>query len=230
MYIEETGQGDGDIKITVEGDEYTAEANYDFDGDGIDETVLVMNDDGHFAYVDEDSDGRADLVQTLNSDGVVTEQARYEDGSGDWVSEDPGPPHGPPGQQGDGSMVIETAEGEMRVGPATEDTDADGRADTAIVETEDGSVLATDIDGDGSADQMVRVNDRGEVVTTHHTGDGEWTVVEEGASGGRSVQASTFVGSDDATWSFDVDPGETCGTDGKSDAGPSGLDSDSRWE
>lgn len=52
MYIEETGANDGDIKISVEGEEYTAEANFDLDGDGVDETVAVMADDGYVGYVE----------------------------------------------------------------------------------------------------------------------------------------------------------------------------------
>lgn len=59
MYVEDTGAGDGDIRVTVEGEEYTAEANYDLDGDGIDETVTVMTDDGFVAYTDQDADRKS---------------------------------------------------------------------------------------------------------------------------------------------------------------------------
>lgn len=89
MYIEETGAGDGDIKVTVEGEEYTAEANYDLDGDGVDETVAVLTDDGYVAYIDENADGQADLMQSINADGVVVEQARFDAGTGKWTGEAP---------------------------------------------------------------------------------------------------------------------------------------------
>lgn len=83
MYIEETGANDGDIKISVEGEEYTAEANFDLDGDGVDETVAVMADDGYVGYVDENADGAADVMQTVDANGQVVSQARFDAATGD---------------------------------------------------------------------------------------------------------------------------------------------------
>lgn len=209
MYIEETGAGDGDIKVTVEGAEYTAEANYDLDGDGVDDTVTIMTDDGYVAYVDEDADGRADIMRTVDAEGAVVGQARYDAASGDWVAEQPQqhPGDDDPRGHGGASMVIDAPGGEQQVGPATEDTDNDGRADTAVVTTEAGTMLVTDVDGDGSADQLVEIGNTGEVTITHHTGAGQWTVVEQGRldQQGQYTPAPHPVAgaTDDATWTFD---------------------------
>ncbi|MEU5851646.1 DUF6802 family protein [Saccharopolyspora shandongensis] len=209
MYIEETGAGDGDIKVTVEGEEYTAEANYDLDGDGIDETVAVMTDDGYVAYIDDDGDGQADVMQSINSDGVVVEQARFDAETGAWTGEAPQQHPGgadPEDQQHGRSMVIDTPQGDMQVGPATEDTNQDGIADTAVVETEaGGTMLVTDVDGDGSADQVVEISQTGDVTISHHTGDGQWTVVEQGKMTGDGQYAPNQAtgATDDAAWTFD---------------------------
>lgn len=209
LYLEDHGSGDGDIRITVEGAEYTAEANYDLDGDGVDETVAIMTDEGFIAYVDEDADGRADVMQTVNSDGVVTDQARFDADTGDWVAEQPRQHAVDPHQQDGDSMVVHTPDGARAVGPATEDTNHDGQADTAIVPTENGTMLATDVDGDGSADQLVEITDAGRVTVSQHSGDGEWTVVRHGEldSDGQFTPNSADA-TDDATWDLDPPPEE----------------------
>jgi hypothetical protein len=207
MYIEETGAGDGDIKVTVEGEEYTAEANYDLDGDGVDETVTVLTDDGFVAYIDENTDGEADVMQSIDADGVVVEQARFDPETGKWVGEAPDQHPGSTAPQDQGqSMVIDTPQGDMQVGPATEDTNSDGLADTAVVETEaGGTMLVTDVDGDGSADQVVEISQTGDVTISHHTGDGQWTVVEQGkmTDDGQYAPNPATGATDDATWTFD---------------------------
>ncbi|WP_258344327.1 DUF6802 family protein [Saccharopolyspora gregorii] len=215
MYIEETGAGDGDIKVTVEGVEYTAEANYDLDGDGVDDAVTILTEDGHVAYLDEDADGAAEVMQTVDADGTVVGQARYDAATGDWVAEQPEqhPGAADPRQRGGAPLVIDTPGGEQQIGPATEDTDNDGRPDTAVVTTEHGTMLVTDVDGDGSADQLVEIGNSGEVTITHHTGAGEWTVVEQGTldQQGQYVPAPhpAAGATDDATWTFgDPEPPE----------------------
>ena len=209
VYIEETGAGDGDIKVTVDGEEYTAEANYDLDGDGLDETVAVMTDDGYVAYIDENADGHADLMQSISNEGQVLDQARFHADTGEWTAETP---HQHPGGAGDGrpddgkQMVMDTPQGDVQVGPATEDTNSDGIADTAVVQSDNGNtVLVTDVDGDGSADQVVEITQTGDVTISHHTGDGEWTVVEQGQIGDNGQYAPNEFASatDDATWTFD---------------------------
>lgn len=241
VYIEETGAGDGDIKVTVDGEEYTAEANYDLDGDDLDETVAVMTDDGYVAYVDENADGQADLMQTITKEGQVVEQARFNADTGEWTAEEPhqNPGGAPEGHPDEGKqMVMDTPQGDVQVGPATEDTNSDGIADTAVVQSENGNtVLVTDVDGDGSADQVVEITQTGDVIISHHTGDGEWTVVEQGQIGDNGQYAPNQAASatDDATWTFDepefqpkpppaeAGPGDVCTGD------PATSAKDSTW-
>ncbi|MFC7342611.1 DUF6802 family protein [Saccharopolyspora griseoalba] len=209
MYIEETGTGDGDIKVTVGGEDYTAEANFDLDGDGMDDTVAVMTDDGYLAYIDEDHDGRADVMQTINGEGAVTRQARFHEDTGEWTGERPGQNPAPGrehAEQHDRRMVIDTPEGDKKVGMPTEDTNSDGVADTAVVEGRDGgTMMVTDLDGDGSADQVVEISTSGDVTISHHTGEGQWTVVEQGKIDDRGGYAPdpNAAATDDATWTFE---------------------------
>jgi len=203
VYLEDHGAGDGDITITVEGAEYTTEANYDLDGDGVDDTVAIMTDEGFLAYVDEDADGRADVLQHVNSDGVVTDQARFSPDSGAWVPEQPQQHDNDLRPNGD-SMVVDTPDGKRAVGPATEDTNNDGRPDTAIVPTANGTMLATDSDGDGTADQLVEITADGAVTVSQHSGGGEWTVLQQGELDSEGqFTASGADSTDDATWRFD---------------------------
>lgn len=212
MYLEEQGSGDGDITIPVDGAEYTAEANRDLDGDGVDEAVTIMTDDGFVAYVDSDADGRADVMRHVDTDGVVTGQARFDTASGTWVAEAPEQHTGDPRPSGE-SMVLRTPDGPHEIGPATEDTDHDGRPDTAIVATENGTMLATDVDGDGRADQLVRITEDGAVTVSQHTGEGEWTVVDRGRLDEQGSFSSDGAGlTEDAAWDFGPPPG---GDDGR---------------
>lgn len=215
MYVEDTGTGDGDIQVTVEGEEYIAEANYDLDGNGIDETAAVMTEDGFVAYTDEDADGAADIVRTIDSEGNVVSQARYEESRGHWVSEQPQQQlqqqpvaDHPRGQAEAATMTVDTPQGDRQVGPPTEDTDNDGRPDTAIVRTGSGRMMVTDVDGNGTADQVVEVSDTGEVTVAHHTGGGHWAVVEEGRAGqeGGYVPNSVVSGTEDAAWEVEQEP------------------------
>ncbi len=235
MYVEDTGAGDGDIQVTVAGEQYAAEANYDLDGNGVDETVAVMTDDGYFAYTDVDADGAADVWRTVDEHGTVVGQARYDETTGEWIAEQPNRP--PAGESADDpdarAMVVDTPQGDREVGPPTEDTDNDGTPDTAIVDTGSGQMMVTDVDGDGSADQTVEVSDTGRVTVSHHTGDGEWTVVERGRIGGdgRYTPDGEPSATGDAAWEPGRDPGgrEQQGT--WADWAGSGAlgDSDSLW-
>ncbi|MEJ2862728.1 DUF6802 family protein [Actinomycetospora flava] len=51
------------------------------------------------------------------------------------------------------------------LGPATVDTDADGRPDTAVASEPDALVLGTDLDGDARVDVLTRVHDDGSTTT-----------------------------------------------------------------
>lgn len=188
MYIDETGTTDGELKVTVGDEEYTAEANYDLDQDGVEESAVVETDDGgHLAFSDTDGDGDADLMTSFDAEGEVTGQAEFDEDSGDWVAVDP---------DDDGrdqrtntnagrSIVVDVEDGtDQDVGPATEDTDGDGRADTAVVTDEEGDTwLFTDSDGDGRADLATEITGDGEVTVSRHTGEDEWTEVEHGRIG-----------------------------------------------
>lgn len=208
MYVEDTGAGDGDVRITVDGEEYTAEANYDLDGNGVDETVSVMIDDGFMAYTDEDADGDADVMRTLDQRGNVLGQARFDEAAGQWVEERPDSSLAPDdsADSNEESMVLDTPQGDRRIGPPTEDTNNDGKADTAILDTDSGQMMVTDVDGDGSADQVVEIGDSGEVTVAKHTGDGEWTVVEQGGVDGQHRSAGSAEGgrsaTEDSLWDF----------------------------
>lgn len=205
MYIEDTADGDSDITITVNGEEYTSEANHDLDGDGVDDAVAVLTENGHLTYVDEDGDGEADLMQSVDQHGTVLEQARYRAETGDWVGEPPDRQSAPDDADGE-SLVLRTPDGERYIGPPTEDTDGDGVPDTAVVSNDEGTVLVTDADGDGIADQVVRISDSGTVLIDKRTAGGEWQQVEQGGLGQDGEYRPTAAATDDASWTFD-DPG-----------------------
>lgn len=118
-----------------------------------------------------------------------------------------------------GSLLLDTPQGVRDVGPATEDTNGNGRPDTAVVDEGRGMLLVTDMDGDAAADQTVRVEDTGGVTVSRHTGPGQWTVVEQrgvgqGAAQGAGQDAPDAAGepvpaggsapssSDDAAWAL----------------------------
>jgi len=108
VYIEEPG---ADLTVTVEGQEYHAEASADIDSDGLDDTAVVETDDGAIAFTDTDADGQADLMTQLDADGDVVGQARFDEATGDWVHlDDPRDPG---------------VRGEVEVGAPTDDTDGD---------------------------------------------------------------------------------------------------------
>ncbi len=195
MYIEETGAADdpighgdiangdianGDIQIDGPDGPYSAEANHDFDGDGVEEAARVTTEHGFTDYVDEDHDGRADLVRTSDHGGAVLDESRFDPAAGRWLPEEPAPApplaaSAPPAP----SLVIDTPQGNRDIGPATEDTNGNGRPDTAVVDESRGMLLATDMDGDASADQVARIEDTGAVTVSRHVGPGQWAVVEQ---------------------------------------------------
>lgn len=54
-------------------------------------------------------------------------------------------------------LLVAAPDGPHALGPATVDSDADGRADTAVVAGPDALELGTDVDGDGRVDVLTRV-------------------------------------------------------------------------
>jgi hypothetical protein len=78
-------------------------------------------------------------------------------------------------------ITVDTADGGHDIGPATIDTNDDGRPDTAVVHAANGdTVLYTDSQGDGQADVATEFTPDGQVVIADDTGHGQWTEVEHG--------------------------------------------------
>ncbi|ASO23103.1 hypothetical protein FHR81_003765 [Actinoalloteichus hoggarensis] len=205
MYIEDAGGSadttattDTELKVTVDGEEYTAEADYDMNGDGINDSIVIESDEGYAVFTDVDGDGDADLLVKLDENGEATSAAGYDESTGDWVSTDLDDAIGGTGvdevgdqhQTGDDSdvltgdgapMIVETPHGPVEAGPPTEDLDGDGVPDTATIVGEDGTILVvSDVNGDGEADLIAEFRADGTVVVSEHTGDGEWIVTESG--------------------------------------------------
>lgn len=177
-------EGGTDLTVHVDGEEYQAEATVDADGDGIDDTATITGPDGGTqAFTDTDADGVADELTFFDPRGEQTGRAVYDPATGDWVGVEPGEPEPDTraigGQQGD--IVVETPSGDRNLGPATNDTDFDGRNDSVVVSDEDRSVIFTDVDDDGIADVATQINNEGEVAVAEHRGDGEWTTVSTGS-------------------------------------------------
>ena len=190
MYVED--KAGTDITVTVEDDEYNAEAAVDADSDGVDETAVLQRDDGSaLAFSDTDGDGQADLMTQLDATGEVTGQAEYDAGTGDWVGV----------EQSIEQISVDTPDGEVAAGPATHDTDGDGVNDSVVVVGDGGgATILTDIDGDGGADVATEISAKGEVTVAEYVGDGEWTVVERGRIDGEGSYQSTDARADDCGW------------------------------
>lgn len=192
-----TGTSD-ELTVTVEGEEYSADINFDIDEDGVNDTAVIEHADGSGqAFVDNDGDGEADEYIALDAEGEVVAHATYDEASGDWVSVEPGAT----GDSADdetqtgagGTITADLPEGDVEVGPATVDTDHDGVNDTAVVQDSDGSTIAfTDEDGDGEADIAVMIDSSGESTVYEHTGDGEWTETGGTVPGGDSAWGGGF--------------------------------------
>ncbi|NIJ15050.1 hypothetical protein FHU38_005458 [Saccharomonospora amisosensis] len=195
MWVDESGATDAtdatgtseELTVTVEGEEYSADINFDIDDDGVNDTAVIEHADGSGqAFVDNDGDGAADEYIALDANGDLVAHATYDEASGDWVSVEPGG-SGDSGESqtgAGGTITADLPEGDVEVGPATVDTDHDGVNDTAVVEDSDGTTMAfTDEDGDGQADIAVMIDADGGSTVYEHTGDGEWTETDGSAPG-----------------------------------------------
>ncbi|AXB46340.1 DUF6802 family protein [Amycolatopsis albispora] len=213
MWVDESGGTDTtdtaaaeEMTVTVDGEEYTADVNFDMNEDGVNDTATIETEDGGVqAFVDTDADGDADEFIELDAQGEVVSHAAYDEASGDWVDISSGGSTGDdtdPGTQtgSEGGITADLPEGEVEVGPATVDTDNDGVNDTAIVEDSSGNTIGfTDVDGDGEADLAVVIDSSGASTTYEHTGDGEWT--ETGSS--NAVGEPAAASASDAAWGGD---------------------------
>lgn len=218
---------DGQLTVTVDGEDYHGAPTEDMNQDGSNETILQKTEYGYDQFSDSDGDGQADLYVERDESGKVVSAAEFDPATGDWHAVDPetGEPTGGGGSedtdtsggdtQGGGDMTVDTRDGETNVGAPTIDSDGDGTKDTAVVKGADGSTaIYTDSNGDGQADLEQKIDAQGNVVISQHTGDGEWREVERGRidekgeyvpSGGAGAGASS-----DQLWGG----GETTGTEG----------------
>ncbi|MGW5051177.1 hypothetical protein [Actinokineospora sp. NPDC004072] len=217
-----TGAQD-ELTVEVGGEEYEVTENYDYDQDGHNDSAVVQTEDGYMAFHDTDGDGTADTMVELDADGNVTGAAEYDESTGEWTAADPNAVEAPSGDGADDagqgapstgdddptqttettgsgdSMVVDTADGDMEVGPAQYDSDGDGTNDTAVVTDEQGNTYAfVDTDGDGQADEAVVIEADGDVTVAQHTGEDEWTTVETGQIGADG--SYTADSASDAAW------------------------------
>lgn len=186
MYIDDGSDSD-ELRIDVDGHEYTEQENFSYAGDGVMDSVDVdSHDGGHLVYTDTDHNGTADLVTEYDAHDDPIQQAHYDDATGRWIdvpANDLAAAH-PASDITD--MTVDTPDGQRHhIGPATVDTNADGRPDTAVVHDGQGdTVLYTDSHGDGHADVATEFTPDGQVVIAEVTGGGtgtdQWTVAEHG--------------------------------------------------
>jgi hypothetical protein len=199
VYIDNSGADGHELKIEVDGHEYTEEATESLHHDGTMDTADVDGaDGGHTAYTDTDHDGTADLATRYDADGHVVGESHYDAATGQWSQ----------ASAGGSGMTVDTAQGEQNVGPATADTDGDGTNDTAVVTDADGNtILYTDANGDGKADYAMEIAANGQVTISQHTGDHQWTQIEHGHLDGngnyqKDSSASSVLqfSADDQSW------------------------------
>jgi hypothetical protein len=203
-HIEDFAEGASGDELTVDigGEEYVVEENFDLDGDGRNDTAVVEAEDGGaLAFADTDGDGVADVAVEYDANGDVVAGAEYDETTGEWHEEDVEALPTPTGdgaddttgtdsaetssdtdyEPGEDDMTVDVPGEDVNAGPATYDTDGDGRNDTAVVADEDGTTYVfTDTDNDGEADEAAVVTPDGDVTIATHTGDDEWTVTDEG--------------------------------------------------
>ncbi|HEX4704615.1 MAG TPA: hypothetical protein VH352_20980 [Pseudonocardiaceae bacterium] len=192
MYIDDGTAGE--LRADVNGHEYAEQENYSYADDGVVDSVSVDGGDGgHIVYTDTDHDGTADLVTEYDGHGDEMRQAHYDAATGQWIdlSADA---HQAAAVAPD-TITVDTANGPHDIGPATVDTNNDGRPDTAVVHDANGdTILYTDSHGDGQADVATELTPDGQVVIADHTGPHEWTEVQRGhldATGGYQLDTES---------------------------------------
>lgn len=192
MYIDNGGDpGDsGELKIDVDGHEYTEQENYSAEHNGVIDSVAIDTADGHhLVYSDDHHSGTADVVTEYDAQGDEVRTAHFDADTGRWIDTDgSGQDDGSGSAAGDAghgggaeSMSVDTPGGERNIGPATVDTTNSGHPDTAVVHDGNGdTIMYTDTNGDGQADVATEITPDGHVVIAEHTGAHQWTVVEKG--------------------------------------------------
>lgn len=241
MYIDNGDPGDsGELQIDVDGHEFTEQENYSYTGNEVmDSYELTESDGDHLVYTDDHHTGTADLVTEYDEQGDAVRQAHFESGHWTATGSSDAPPAGSDtsaASTGDGSgtggvIMVDTPSGEHSVGPATVDTNHDGKPDTAVVTDAKGdTIMYTDTNGDGQADVATEIGRDGTVVIAEHTGAHTWTDEQTGhldgsgqyhqdggqggsfdpQVGGQQGQQSNVVdAAGDAHWSDEQDTGDT---------------------
>jgi hypothetical protein len=220
VYIDNGDAGDsGELKIDVDGHEYTEQENFSTGSDGVLDSYEVDTAAGdHLVYTDTDHDGVADEVTEVDAQGDVTRQAHFDADTGHWVSsagsgsDTPGDPRTSAGHSGGAETIsVDTAHGAVSVGAATVDSNNDGTPDTVVVHDAAGdTVLYTDTNGDGQADVATEITPDGHVITADHTGSGQWTETETG----HLDSQGDYHKDGDASGSFDPQVGGAGGASG----------------
>jgi hypothetical protein len=242
VYIDNGDPGDsGELQIDVDGHEFTEQENYSYTGGQVMDSYELTEANGdHLVYTDDHHSGTADLVTEYDEQGDVLRQAHFE--SGHWVSagQDDAPPANPDtsaASTGDGGgtgqqIMVDTSSGEHGVGPATVDTNHDGKPDTAVITDANGdTIMYTDANGDGQADVATEISPDGHVVIADHTGAHSWTdeqtghldgsgqYHQDGGEGGAfdpqvgaaATQSNLVDAASDAHWSGEEEAGESAG-------------------
>lgn len=233
MYIDSGDSGDsGELKIDVDGHEYTEQENFSTGSDGVLDSYEVDTAGGdHLVYTDTDHDGHADEVTELDAQGDVTRQAHFDPGSGHWLPAGGAGSGNDPGNTGDPqtdtghsggaeTITVDTPNGEVNLGPATVDSNNDGTPDTVVVHDAAGdTILYTDANHDGSADVATEITADGHVTTAEHTGDHQWADVQTGHLDGQGDYHSDGT----ATGEFDPQVGTAASAAPAGQPGGSGL-------
>lgn len=162
------------LSVTVDGDEHQYEATGDADGDGIADTAHLDTLDGSYEYSDTDGDGAADELTRYDLQGNVVGHAVLDHATGTWTEDGTAPRapgHSAASAPTVSAQIQSTAD---QAGPATVDSDGDGVADTAVLQTAGRTVLVTDVDGDGTADVLTEVTSSGQYTSYEQGADGQW--------------------------------------------------------
>ncbi|HEX3614164.1 MAG TPA: hypothetical protein VHU88_20940 [Sporichthyaceae bacterium] len=215
MYIDNGDPGDsGELQIDVDGHGFTEQENYSYAQDEVVDSYELTEANGdHLVYTDDDHSGTADLVTEYDTEGDELRQAHFDAGhwveSGNSGAPTAGDPTAASTGDGDGSgetISVDTPSGEHSIGPATVDTNHDGKPDTAVVTDANGdTIMYTDTTGDGQADVATEITADGHVIIAEHTGEHTWTEEQTGHLDG-SGQYHQDAG---ASGSFDPQLGAT---------------------
>lgn len=205
------------IELDVNGRSTDVTATVDTDHDGRADTALIDSGDGNkVAITDTDHDGTADHALLIDDQGRVIDSAAFDQSTGEWHDDGGAATSSTDSTASDGATTDTTTPSSSTTGSTeqieldadgrsvrldtTVDTDHDGRGDTAIVDSGDGSRVAiTDTDHDGKADEAALVDSSGHVVDTAHIDPrtGEW--VQGSDSHTPYGVGEAFPGADGAT-------------------------------